>query len=266
MRLRPSHYWIAIIFLPVILAAFHPQISPAVHELGDTILKPVVSLASGLGYTAVSIRDGFSNAWRSFQGQADLEAKVAALERQIEADKEMERENVRLRKLLDFKETQTVKTIPARVIGWDISPWRKMIILDRGKNAGLKKDMPIVVAEGLVGRLFEVGPYTARGLLLIDPESRVTSLASLSRAQGVTEGDGSEMLSLEYLELGSNIELGESILTAGDTGLFTKGILIGTIQAIAKSDDGLHFSAKVKPAVSFKQLEEVLCLASSHKD
>jgi len=264
MRLRPSHYWIAIILLPVVLVAFNPQISPAVHNLGDTLLKPVISLASGLGYTAVSLRDGFTNAWKSFQDQAGLEEKIEGLERQLEAAREVDRENARLRKLLDFKEAQKVKAIPARVIGWDISPWRKMIILDRGQSAGIQKDMSVVVAEGLVGRVFEAGEHTARVLLLLDPEARVSALASESRAQGVVAGNGSESLKLEYLDLDARVELGEMILTSGATALFSKGIVIGKVQAIAKSADGLHRSAEIKPSVSFKGLEEVLCLVSSH--
>ena len=266
MRLRPSHYWIAIVLLPVVLVAFHPQISPVVHNLGDTILKPIVSLASGLGYTVVSLRDGFANAWKSFQDQSGLEEKIASLERQLEVAKETDRENARLRKLLEFKETQKAKAIPARVIGWDISPWRKMIILDRGQSSGIQKDMSVVVAEGLVGRVFEAGPHTARVLILLDPESRVSALGAVSRAQGVAEGNGSELLTLEYLELDSHVELGETVLTSGATALFSKGILIGKIQAIAKAADGLHLSAEIKPAVSLKELEEVLCLASSHSD
>jgi rod shape-determining protein MreC len=264
MRLRPSHYWIAILLLPVILVAFNPQISPAVHNLGDTVLKPVVSFASGLGYASVNLRDGFINAWKSFQDQAGLEDKIAGLERQLETAKETDRENARLRKLLEFKETQTVRAIPARVIGWDISPWRKMIILDRGQSSGIQKNMSVVVAEGLVGRVFEAGPHTARVLILLDPESRVSALASESRAQGVAEGNGSELLSLEYLDLDAKVELGETVLTSGATALFTKGLLIGKVQAISKAADGLHLSAEIKPAVSFKALEEVLCLVSSH--
>ena len=266
MRLRPSHYWIAIVLLPVVLVAFHPQISPAVHNLGDTLLKPVVSLTSGLGYTFVSLRDGFANAWKSFQDQAGLEDKISGLERQLEAAKETDRENARLRKLLEFKETQKVKAIPARVIGWDISPWRKMIILDRGQSSGIQKDMSVVVAEGLVGRVFEAGPRTARVLILLDPESRVSALAAEGRAQGVVEGNGSDLLSLEYLVLDASVEVGETVLTSGATALFSKGILIGKVQFIAKAADGLHLSAEIKPAVSFKELEEVLCLVSSHSD
>ncbi len=263
MRLRPSHYWIAIILLPVILVAFHPQISPAAHNLGDTLLKPVLSIGSGIGYTFIDIRDGVSRAWHSLQDQSAYETKIAELERELEAARESERENKRLRKLLEFKETQPAKALPARVIGWDISPWRKMIILDRGRKDGIRKDMSVVVAEGLVGRIFEAGLHTSRALLLLDPESRVSALASESRAQGVAMGNGSEILTLDYLELDSKVSLGETVLTSGATGLFPKGIPVGKIQSMAKAADGLHLAAELKPAVSFKELEEVLCLASS---
>ena len=82
----------------------------------------------------------------------------------------------------------------------------------------------------------------------------------------MAEGNGSELLTLEYLDLDAHVALGETVLTSGATALFSKGILIGKVQAMAKAADGLHLTAEVKPAVSFKELEEVLCLVSSHSD
>src|SRR5690606_22965461 len=112
-------------------------------------------------------------------------------------------------------------------------------------------------------RIFETGNHTARALILLDPESRASVLAAETRAQAVAAGNGSEMLTLEYLELDAKIQPGEWVLTSGATGLFPKGLPVGKIQSIAKSSDGLHLTAEIKPAVSFKDIEEVLCLASS---
>ncbi len=263
MRLRPSHYWIAVTLLPVLLVAFHPQISPAVHNFGDGLFRPVLSLASGVAYTAANIRDGLQHAWQSFQDQSRDEEEIAGLKRRIEDLEEMRRENERLRKLLSFKETFTTKPLAARVIGWDISPWRRLMILDHGQKEGIQKDMSVVVSEGLVGRVFEAGAHTSRVLLVLDPESRVSVLTSESRAQGIAAGNGSDQLSMEYLEPDSNVALGETLLTSGATGLFPKGIPVGKIHALAKSADGLHLSAEVKPAVSFSKIEEVLCLELS---
>lgn len=263
MSLRPSHNWIAIGLLPVLLVAFHPQISPLIHNFSDGLLKPLLSLSSGVTNTATSLRDGMLNAWQSFQDQSQHEAEIALLNHRIADLEEVRRENDRLRKLLSFRETFKTNTVPARVIGWDISPWRKLMILDHGKKEGIRKDMSVVVSEGLVGRIFEAGEHTSRALIVLDPESRVSALAANSRAQGVMAGKGSETLSLEYLELDSGVTLGETVLTSGATGLFPKGLPIGQIQAIAKSSDGLHLSAQVKPLVRFSKIEEVLCLELS---
>ena len=263
MRLRPSHYWIAVTLLPVLLVAFHPQISPAIHNFGDSLFRPLLLLASGVTTTATNMRDGVQHAWQSFQNQSRYEEEIARLNRRIEDLEESRRENERLRKLLSFKETFATKPLPARVIGWDISPWRRLMILDHGQKEGIQKDMSVVVAEGLVGRIFEAGAHTSRVLLVLDPESRVSALAANSRAQGIAAGNGGENLSMEYLETDSNVALGETVLTSGATGLFPKGIPVGKIQALAKSADGLHLSAEIKPAVSFSKIEEVLCLELS---
>lgn len=137
------------------------------------------------------------------------------------------------------------------------------MILDKGSKDGLKKEMAVVVAEGVVGRILEVGPVTARVILLLDPEARVGTITEQSRAQGIVAGDGSPKLHMEYLTLDSGVVVEETVITSGVGGIFPKGLRIGTIESISRDPDGLHLAAYIRPFVSFSKLEEVICLESS---
>ncbi len=144
-----------------------------------------------------------------------------------------------------------------------MTPWKRVIVLDKGSRHGIKKDMVLVAPEGLVGRVLEAEPFTARAILLPDPDSRVSALTSVSRSQGVIAGSGMEKLRMKYLALDTEIAVGEEVITSGIESLFPKGLLIGKIESIERDSDGLHLLAVVTPAVSFSKLEEVLCLVSS---
>ena len=228
----------------------------------QSLFRPVLVAGSGFSNSVGDFFNYFFLFWKTFEKLEQNRAQIAVLESQLDSFKEISRENERLHKFLEFKDQYGGKTIAARVIGWDLSPWRKAIVLDKGMRDGLRKDLPVIVPEGLVGRIVDIGPSTARVILLIDPEARVAAMAAESRSQGVAAGRGTQSLTLDYLGLDSGVAIGEPVLTSGATPLFPKGIRIGKVRSIEKSRDGLHLSAFVEPAVSFFKLEEVLCIAS----
>ena len=199
----------------------------------------------------------------AFRDQEKIQARITELESRLLTFEESRRENERLQKLLDFRASLPAKGIAARVIGWDPSPWRKTLVLDKGKGQGIRKDMAVVVKEGLAGRILDAGPSASRALLLTDPDARVSALADQSRAQGVVSGNGTSGLNMIYLELESGAAVGEMVLTSGIGGVYPKGLAIGKITSLGRASDGLHLEAHLEPFVKFSKLEEVLCLASS---
>ncbi|MCM8775466.1 MAG: rod shape-determining protein MreC, partial [Candidatus Omnitrophica bacterium] len=201
--------------------------------------------------------------WETFQDQSRLEARVIELESQLIYYHEALRENERLKKILDLKQSIPAKTVAAKIIGRDLSPWRKTLILDKGQSHGIVKDMMVLAPEGLVGRILEVGPLTSRVILLTDPDARVSALTADSRAQGVVAGNGSPRLQMKYLELDSGPTVGEVVLTSGIGEIFSKELKVGMVEAVSRDPDGLHLVASIRPFVPFSKLEEVLCLASS---
>ncbi len=266
MRLKLLYSVVALALLPLILFNWNSRVAPIVRNVGGLALKPFLSAADSLTSSGLRAHDTAVHFWRTFQMQAQDESELVVLRRKVKEDEELRRENARLNRLLDFKEKQAPHSVAARVIGWDISPWRRVAIIDRGSHGGVRKDMAVVSAEGLAGRIFEVGAETARVMVLTDPESRVSAFASESRGQGVVSGDGSNALSFDYLEPESRVGLGETVLTLGVMQRTPKGIPIGKVESLTTSPDGLHLVAVVNPFAALNRLEEVLCLDSQPSD
>ncbi len=263
MRTRRSYYFWAFLFLPLLVFFQNPAIKEPVQGWSVSLMKPALSAGEGASRFFTDIRTAGERFIRSFREQGFLEGRVAQLESQLVRFQELEKENERLRKLLDFRGSTTGKTIAARIVGWDPSPWRRSFILDKGTNQGIRKDMAVISNEGLVGRVLDAGPDTARVILLTDLDSRVSAMTDQTRATGIVAGSGAGRLKVMYLDLESAVQVPETVLTSGLGGLFPKGLRIGKITSVTRDPSGLHLQAEVEPFVPFSKLEEVLCLNSS---
>lgn len=263
MRRWRSYYFLAVPILLLVLFFRFPRLNEFCHSLFYTLTRPVLVIGSGLRQGLYAVRYQSGNFLDAVGKQKEYLARIQELETQLIRFNEMARENQRLKKLLNFGLPLATHTIGARVIGEDVTPWKKIVLLDKGSRHNLKKDMPVVVPEGLAGRILEVGLYTAQAILLPDPDSRVSALTAASRAQGIITGIGTDKLQMKYLALDAEIAIGEDVTTSGVGSIFPKGLQIGKIESIERDSDGLHLLALVKPSVPFSKLEEVLCLVSS---
>jgi rod shape-determining protein MreC len=172
---------------------------------------------------------------------------------------EVRLENKRLRLLLDFKETQDIDTLPARVIAEDASSWFRTVMIDKGQEHGVTEGMPVVVAEGVVGRVVRSSPRFSRVLLVTDASSAVASLLQHNRARGVCRGQG-ELLVFDFVLRQEEVKVGDRVVTSGMGGVFPKGLVVGNVGSVEKQEFGLFQAIEVIPSVDFSHLEEVLVL------
>ncbi|MFH0983906.1 MAG: rod shape-determining protein MreC [Candidatus Omnitrophota bacterium] len=262
MRRWRSYYFLVVPVVVLIAFSQFPHLNRSVHSLFSTVAKPALEFGSSLRDGLYAIRYRSGNFLDAIAKQKEYLARIQELEGQLLNARELERENQRLKKLLNFSLPLATRTIGARVIGEDATPWKKVILLDKGSRHKLKKDMAVVVPEGLVGRILDVESHTAHAIVLSDPDSRVSALTATSRAQGIIAGIGTDKLQMRYLSLDAEVAIGEEVTTSGVGSIFPKGLQIGKIEAIERDSDGLHLLALVKPSVSFSKIEEVLCLVS----
>jgi rod shape-determining protein MreC len=181
------------------------------------------------------------------------------LQGELVAQAEVRLENQRLRRLLDFVDEIERPALPARVVAEDISSWARTIVIDKGLDAGLREGLPVVVAEGVVGRIIKTAPNSARVLLVADASSAVASLIQRTRTRGVARGLG-DHLSLDYASREDSLLIGDLLVTSGMGGIFPKGLVIGRVVQADQGKFGLFQKVEIAPSADFSRLEEVLVL------
>ena len=148
----------------------------------------------------------------------------------------------------------------ARVIGRTIIPTEHVILLDRGLREGVVREGVLVDVAGVIGRIVEVHPTTSLVSLLTDPDSRIACLVERSREGALLVGTGGLQGRLEYLDLDTDVEVGDRVVTAGLGGSFPPGLLLGVVTKVQRDERNARVIAWVRPSVRPNQLEEVLCL------
>ena len=177
-------------------------------------------------------------------------------------------ENVRLSKLAGFKQDRPIYQLePARVIAADISPFFRVLrIRIETRSDKILPEMPVVSAEGLVGRIERVNGKYCDVMLTIDPRSKVDVLTQLNRSRGILSGLGDEKqysAKISYLLRRDEVEEGELVVTSGRAGSFPKELPVGRITSIDSSDFGLYQVGSVTPIVDFSRLEEVYIITGT---
>ncbi|RPH52869.1 MAG: rod shape-determining protein MreC [Desulfobacteraceae bacterium] len=173
---------------------------------------------------------------------------------------EVEISNDRLRKLFDFSQNIADEVIAAEVIGIDPSAWYRTIIIDKGRADGVKKGLPVIIPEGVVGQVINSSEHYSKVLLIIDQNSAVDALVQRNRARGIIKGISSDQCIFKYVLRRHDLETGDSVIASGLDGVFPKGLRIGYVAEKTDGNSGLFWEVRVTPFVDFEKLEEVLIL------
>jgi rod shape-determining protein MreC len=211
-------------------------------------------------------QNSVGNIWHNYVYLRGVRAENRDLKQQIE---QMRIEQVRLSEdaaqarrlqaLLAFKEQYIARTVAAQVIGASGSDVSRTVYIDKGEDAGLKRDMAVMTADGIVGKVILVYPSVSQVLLINDPTSGVGVLLEKSRLQGVLRGTPNGEVMLERVMSDEQVPVGERVITSGGDQIFPKGLPVGTVGKVANGKD-LFLNIKVKPAADLSKLEEVLVL------
>ena len=230
----------------------------------------VVGVTSPVQKAVWGVIGGIGSIWRGYFYLVGLEKENQALKRELQELKlqvnryrEADLANQRLRALLNFKKSIATPLLPAQLVAFDPSGWFQTILIDKGRNDGVVRDMAVVSAEGLVGRVIGVSNHHAKVLLILDGNSAVDAYIQRSRARGVLVGLGLELCLLKYVQRNEDVQVGDKVISSGMGGVFPKGLLVGTVQEVVRGSSGLFQRVEVEPAVNFGRWEEVLVVIQS---
>ena len=214
---------------------------------------------------------------RAFLEEADhsekLEAELETIRteydrlRQVEAHSlELESENARLRRALDFQKRIDFKATAARVIRRQPTTWWQTVDIDRGSESGVAIHQPVVADGGLVGKVDRVGDKNVSSVILLTDEACKVSVqiegtpevGILSGQRGQYEAE--PLLRLRFLSTKARISPGTRVFTTGLGGLFPSNLLVGTVESVIPGP--LDTEALVRPSVDFTDLSTVFLLPS----
>jgi len=270
-RYRNLIVLVGVLFLQVLGLAM--QVKRGSNQAQDTRLIRVwaIDVLTPFERGLLWIEHSSGNVWHNYFYLRGVRAENRQLKEQIE---HMRLEQVRLSEdaaqahrlqyLLAFKEQYVSKTVAAQVIGSSGTDSSRVIYIDKGEKAGIARDMAVITADGIVGKVLLVYPSVSQVLLISDQSSGVGVILEKSRLQGVLRGNANGEVDLERVMKDEEVSPGETVLTSGGDQIFPKGLPVGTVSEAEKGKD-VFLNIKVKPAASLSKLEEVLVLVEKRE-
>lgn len=231
---------------------------------------PLIRLGTALVVTPMQkgLRAFFGAAGELWQGYVDLRGarrqsetlarEVDQLKLENQQLREQAEQGRRLQVLLDLRQQVPSPTVVAQVISASSSETARLLTIDKGQNAGIRPDLPVLVPDGIVGKVLHAFPNSAQVLLLTDPYSGVACLLENSRVHGVLKGQNKPLGSLAYVPNGEPVEIGQRVFTSGEDQIYPKGLPVGVV---VEARPGPEFQQiTVQPFAPLNRLEEVLVL------
>jgi rod shape-determining protein MreC len=267
---RQATLYVALLTITLLLLAFSAS-------------APIIELRRGVGFAMSPIQNvlrqtgqGVSSFFATL-GEIDrlrdqnqqLTTQVNELLTENRSLQSLRDQNQQLTDILQVRSSLAYESTAAEVISRRITNQEHVISLDRGTNAGIEVDDPVVGGGGaLVGQVVEVGQNYSRVLLITDSRMNVVGLLESSRAVGTVHGQLNTLLQMDGIAASNPVGINEAVTTAGIElsedirSPYPKGLLIGTIADVSRSPDQLFQTALVTPAANFETLEYVLVITN----
>jgi len=262
MRNFLQKYWrtgaAGLIVIGVMFLALSGYLAPVIQ----VALDPVVAAQRWLGTRYLAIytmlrSPGDVTALRTENEQ--LKNENALLRSQLRPLQEEQKDFEVFYSLLNVARQQPSNDyVAAMVIGRDANPFMRYVLIDQGSDAGLRRGMPVLTAQGLVGRIDAVTSNAARVQLLTDASSAVNIRLPETGAEGILVGSVTGDLSIDMIPQDVKVQPGELVLTSGLGGTYPGNILVGQVISVRKQETALFQSASVQPVVDFASLRAVL--------
>jgi rod shape-determining protein MreC len=263
-----------VLSLVLITVYFRESSGGVLHDVqgaGSTVLRP-------FQVAGERVARPFRDAYGYFAGLAHAKSQRDKLRRENDRLRQKlirqqlaAKENVALRREARYvsgrRFPQDYRPVVAATIAKPPSPFEQKIVLGAGTANGVRYDSPVVTSDGLVGKVSKVTRHTAQVTLLTDEDSAVSAVDLHTSANGIVRharGSG-DTLFLDRVEKSERVSIGDAIVTSGWrtgklTSLYPRGIPIGTVTSVSRTDTELYTLVQVTPLVDFSSLDSAIVL------
>jgi rod shape-determining protein MreC len=231
---------------------------------GNAIVSPPERLIHGTKIGLGSLWTNYIDLRHVRDENHDLRETVDRLRLEQAALLEDARQGQRLQALMGFQEKYIYTTLAAQAYGSSGSDRSHVFYIDKGSREGLKPDMAVITADGVVGKVRDVFLHTAQVLAVNDATSGAGVILETTRIRGILRGDAVGRLEIVGILADQRIQPGDKVLTAGGDLIFPRGLPVGVVERVVKDPDRDSFiDIIVKPAAHLERLDEVLVITST---
>lgn len=275
----------AVLVLLVVLLSLRASAPARLRWLDEVVHLAAYPFQAAVHGTTDTVRRVYNNYIALVnlkQENERLRTRVAALEEELNQYINSSIQFNVLREQLQFMEEQPERKVFAEVIGESVDNFHHVLLINKGRNAGIRRNFPVVVREGAVGRVQTVTATEAVVQLLVDRRHRFPVLIQRSRERMVLHGEGGtlrlmtqdrgiaygvgERLVMDRIRMLADVQEGDRVVTSGLAGIFPKGLLVGTITNVTRERHELFQTADVRPVVDFNKLEGVFVILKDEDD
>jgi rod shape-determining protein MreC len=257
-----------LLLITVMLMAF--SANPAVRELQNGVsfaFRPIQGALDEAARGVSSVAAAIAEIDRLRVDNAALRAENERLVAESARLEEIRRENDSLTALLQLRAGFDYKTTAAAVIARESSEFRRLVVLDKGSDDGIAVgDVAVAAGGALAGRVVEVGPSSAKVILLTDSGSTVIGQLTTNAATGEVVGQLGGVLIMRQIDSGETVAVGDEVVTAGielGGGVrspYPKGLLVGQVVDVRRDANDVVQTAYLQPAAQLDKLEFLLVI------
>lgn len=220
----------------LVISTLNPPLFAALRSGVSELTTPIATGLTSVRRAILDLPGGFGQYFDVVDDNNRMRARIAAEREVVLRARTLSIENQRLRRLLDLRDAGTATVATARLVSSSASSTRRYATLNSGRFQGVRPGMPVRGPEGLVGRILETGPNTARVLLLTDPESIVPIKRTRDGLPAIASGRGDGMVDIRSANI-ADVEFheGDAFVTSGSGGIYPPGTPVARV--IAKSRD-----------------------------
>lgn len=203
----------------------------------------------------------------TYQENKILKEKLSEYKTLIYEVQEIKKENQELRESIDLTDSiRKFNPIQSTVISRSPERWIEQVTLNKGSKAGIKKNMVVITADGMIGKIQSVSPFTSTVQLLtgFDQYNRISATISREKGKdifGIIEEYDEESDSLLFKiidESDKDLEEGELVVSSGLGGVFPAGLAIGKVKEVIPDKYGLTETALIEPAADMYDINHVI--------
>ncbi|GEM03804.1 cell shape-determining protein MreC [Halolactibacillus miurensis] len=241
------------------LSSVEEFIQDTVGSFQNVLLRPVYYVRDVIG--------NIDEMKQVYEENQQLKENLSTYQQKLYEVQELTKENEELKAVLDKTETMTdYRPIQATVIARSPEQWFNQVTLNKGKQHGVEKDMAVITASGMIGKIQSSAQFTSTVLLLngFDRSNRISVNVDLPETETDAKGfilgydDTREQLLLEFTDSYEDIPLDTTVFSSGLGGVFPKGLEIGSIEEVTTDQYGLTQIAYVKPSADIEELNHVI--------